>query len=164
MEQWSKQLGAWLMVRSPHAAPQAASVYPASLYPAPAFPDLGDPAERRRLTPAALRAFFSIMRCWSVRDEDARILLGGVSNGTFYTWKQGTARQLEADRLLRISYLIGIFKALNILFSLELADTWVSLPNTNELFGGRAPLDTMLRGGAPAMDMVRRLLDARRGG
>jgi hypothetical protein len=151
MEQWSKQLGAWLMVRSPHAAPQAASVYPASLYPAPAFP-------------AALRAFFSIMRCWPVRDEDARILLGGVSNGTFYTWKQGTARQLEADRLLRISYLIGIFKALNILFSLELADTWVSLPNTNELFGGRAPLDTMLRGGAPAMDMVRRLLDARRGG
>ncbi len=138
--------------------------YPASLYTPAAFPNLGDPEERSRLSPAAMRAFFNIVRHWRVRDEDARLLLGGVSNGTYYSWKSGAAKQLEQDRLLRISYLIGIFKSLNILFSQALADRWVSLPNTNALFGGLSPLAYMLRGGAPAMDVVRRLLDARRGG
>ncbi len=145
------------------------TAYPTSGYAPAAFPNLGDPDERRRLSPAALRAFFNIARQWRVRDEDARLLLGGVSNGTYYGWKSGAAskgpgKQLEQDRLLRISYLIGIFKSLNILFSEALADRWVSLPNANALFGGRTPLEYMLRGGAPAMDVVRRLLDARRGG
>lgn len=142
------------------------AVYPTSLYaPPPGFPNLADSDERRRLSPTALRAFFRIMDHWRVRDEDARRLLGGVSNGTFYSWKGNKASpQLEQDRLLRISYLIGIFKSLNILFSPELADRWVCLPNSNDIFGGRTPLDYMLRGGAPAMETVRRLLDARRGG
>lgn len=112
-----------------------------------------------------MRAFFNIMKHWTVRDEDARALLGGgVSNGTYYSWKSGTAKQLQQDQLLRISYLIGIFKSLNILFSVELADCWIRLPNSNDIFNHRTPLEYMLRGGAPAMDIVRRLLDARRGG
>jgi hypothetical protein len=45
-----------------------------------------------------------------------------------------------------------------------LADQWVQLPNTNRLFAGVAPLDYMVRGGVPALQTVRRLLDARRGG
>jgi hypothetical protein len=40
----------------------------------------------------------------------------------------------------------------------------VQLPNTNPLFTGRTPLAYMLQGGTPAMEVVRRLLDARRGG
>lgn len=71
---------------------------------------------------------------------------------------------LEADRLTRISYLIGIFKALRILHSEPLADEWVQLPNSNPIFGGQTPLAYMLRGGLPAMETVRRLLDARRAG
>jgi len=71
---------------------------------------------------------------------------------------------LDADRLLRISYLIGIFKALNILHSPALADEWVQLPNANRIFGGLTPLAYMLKGGVTAMQTVRRLLDARRGG
>ncbi len=140
------------------------AVYPSSLYSPSAFPNLGNPDERKRLSPAAMRAFFNIARHWRVRDEDARLLLGGVSNGTFYSWKSGAAKQLEQDRLLRISYLIGIFKSLNILFSEALADRWVQLPNSNDVFQNSTPLAYMLRGGAPAMDTVRRLLDARRGG
>ncbi len=145
------------------------AVYPSSLYSPPEFPNLSDPSERRKLSPAALRAFFNIMRHWKVRDEDARRLLGDVSNGTYYTWKSnttktGVAKQLEQDRLVRISYLIGIFKSLNILFSAHLADRWIALPNSNEIFSNRTPLEYMLAGGAPAMDLVRRLLDARRGG
>jgi hypothetical protein len=40
----------------------------------------------------------------------------------------------------------------------------VHLPNTNPIFNGRTPLATMLGGGLLAMQTVRRLLDARRGG
>ncbi len=142
----------------------SAASYPATLYPPSDFPNLSDPEDRRRLSPAAMRAFLNIMKHWGVRDEDARVLLGGVSNGTFYQWKQGSAKLLEQDRLVRISYLVGIFKSLNLLFGVRLADRWVHLANTNEIFAGRTPLEYMLRGGPPAMDMVRRLLDARRGG
>jgi hypothetical protein len=138
--------------------------YPASAYAPPDFPNLSDLEERRRLSPVAVRAFFNIMRHWKVRDEDARVLLDNLSNGTFYTWKAGGSPLLRQDCLLRISYLIGIFKSLNILFSEPLADRWVQLPNTNAIFGGGSPLAYMMRHGAPAMDTVRRLLDARRGG
>jgi hypothetical protein len=138
--------------------------YPATLYPPPDAPNLGDTEDQRRLSPAAFRTFLNIMRHWKVRDEDARILLGGVSNGSFYKWKQDGIDLLREDTLRRISYLIGIFKSLNILFSEPLADRWVLLPNTNEIFAGRTPLAYMLLGGAPAMATVRQLLDARRGG
>jgi hypothetical protein len=112
-----------------------------------------------------LKAFFTITEHWKVRDEDARALLGGVTNGPYYEMKkQAAGRVLDADKLLRISYLVGIFKALNILHGSALADEWVQLPNTNRIFGGSAPLAYMLRGGVTAMQTVRRLLDARRGG
>lgn len=129
----------------------------------PSF-DLSDRAERERLSPSALKAFFNIMERWAIRDEDARALLGGVSNGPFYKWKREPPRLLDTDVLTRISYLIGIFKALNILYGETLADEWVRLANANPLFGGAAPLAYMTRGGIPGMQSVRRLLDARRGG
>jgi hypothetical protein len=127
-------------------------------------PDLGSRAERERLSPAALKAFFSIVAAWKVRDEDARGLLGGVSHGPYYEMKRHPERLLDADRLTRISYLIGIFKALRILHSPALADEWVHLRNTNPVFAGQTPLAYMLRGGLPALQTVRRLLDAHRAG
>jgi hypothetical protein len=75
------------------------------------------------------------MTRWQVRDEDARALLGGVSNGPFYEMKRTPDRVLDADRLTRASYLIGIYKALHILHSATLADEWVRLPNANPVFG-----------------------------
>ena len=140
------------------------AVYPSTLYTPAAYPNLSDPDERRRLSPAAVRGFRNIVRHWQVPDREARLLLGGISHGAFAGWKAGTVRELNQDCLLRISYLIGIFKSLNILFSQPLADRWVQLPNRNAIFGNRTPLEYMLAGGAPAMDTVRRLLDARRGG
>jgi len=138
--------------------------YPATRYhPAPLV-DLSVRSERERLSPPALRAFFNIMTRWQVRDEDARALLGGVTNGPFYEMKKNPDRVLDPDRLLRISYLVGIFKALNLLYSDTLADAWIRRPNANAVFAGQTPLAYLTTGGLPAMQIVRRLLDARRAG
>ncbi len=138
--------------------------YPTTRYRAEAPPDLGARAARERLSGPALKTFFKIMARWRVRDEDARALLGGVTNGPFYEMKRAPARVLDTDRLTRISFVIGIYKALRILHGDALADEWVRLPNRNPIFGGRTPLDYMVHGGMPAMQVVRRLLDARRAG
>ncbi len=141
------------------------SAYPASRYEPAPIVDLSARAERERLSPSAIKAFLNIMMHWKIRDADARALLGGVSNGPFYELKKRPAsRLLDADKLLRISYLVGIFKALRIIYSPKLADAWVQLPNANRIFAGRTPLAFMIMGGVPAMQTVRRLLDARRGG
>jgi hypothetical protein len=138
--------------------------YPASRYQPPPLVDLGSREARERLSPAALKAFFNVMARWKLRDEDARALLGGVSNGPFYEMKRNPDRTLDADRLTRISYLVGIFKALGVLHAEALADTWIQRPNTNPIFAGATPLAYMIGGGLPAMQNVRRLLDARRAG
>jgi len=139
-------------------------VAPQSSYSPSPLVDLTDLAERKRLSDSAVRAFFNIMEKWGIADAKAKILLGGISNGAFYTLKKGQGAVLDEDRIRRISYLVGIFKALNILYSEELADKWPTLPNKNRIFGGHAAIDYMLRGGLPAFQTVRRLLDARRGG
>jgi hypothetical protein len=143
----------------------ASFAYPTTRYdPSPAV-DLASKEQRERLSPSALKAFFRIVDHWGMRDEDARQLLGGVTNGPYYEMKKSPdSRVLDADTLLRISYLIGIFKALNILHGRKLADEWIRLPNTNRIFGGATPLAYLLKGGLPALQTVRRLLDARRGG
>src|SRR5271154_2960840 len=126
--------------------------------------DLSSKDALKRLSPSAVRAFLRICELWRLRDEDARLLLGGISNGAFYELKRKARGTLDQDRLTRISILTGIFKALNILYSKRLADRWLQLPNENPMFAGNTPLGYMVRGGQPAMLRVRQLLDARRGG
>ncbi len=138
--------------------------YPATRYQVDEPTDLATAAARERLSPPALKAFFAIMARWKVRDDDARALLGGVTNGPFYEMKRHPDRVLEVDRLTRVSYLIGIFKALHILHGRALADEWVHLPNRHPIFSGQPPLAVMVQGGLPALQLVRRLLDARRAG
>jgi Protein of unknown function (DUF2384) len=126
--------------------------------------DLSSRAVQEKLSPVAIRAFFRLTSHWKLRDEDARGLMGGISNGSFYQLKRSATKTLDQDKLTRVSLLVGIFKALNILYSTKLADAWVQLPNANSIFGGQTPLTCMLKGGVPSMLRVRQLLDARRGG
>jgi hypothetical protein len=126
--------------------------------------DLSNKDIAKRLSPSAAKGFLKIATLWDLRDEDARQLLGGMSNGAYYELKRTGSRSLDQDRLTRISLLTGIFKALNILYGKKLADRWVHLPNANSMFGGETPLACMIKGGMPAMLRVRQLLDARRGG
>jgi hypothetical protein len=154
-----------------------------AILPSPVIPgyipeaaaDLSDSATRRRLSPAAVKGFLGIMEKWNLRDPDARQLLGGMSTGSFYTLKKEVlkkeshkndpkGRVLDQDTLTRISLLIGIFKALNILYSPKLADAWMTLPNSNPMFRGLTPLTYIVQRGQPGIVHVRQLLDARRGG
>jgi hypothetical protein len=126
--------------------------------------DLSRKENRTRLTPAAIKGLIRIAKHWKLRDEDTRALLGGMSSGSFYALKNRAAKTLDEDQLTRISLLIGIYKALHILYSQKLADAWMALPNTNPMFGGDSPLEYLKKGGIPASVRVRQLLDARRGG
>ena len=126
--------------------------------------DLSKKDVQVRLSRSGIPAFFKLADAWSLPDEPARQLLGGVSNGVFYQLKGGHTKTLDQDKLTRISLLLGTFKALYILYSPKLANAWITLPNTNPMFAGEAPLDYMIKGGVPALVRVRQLLDARRGG
>jgi len=142
----------------------AVHAYPRSRFEPAALTDLSSRAERERLSASALKAFFRLAAAWKLRDEDARELLGGLSSSAFYEWKKNPDRVLDVDRITRLSYLIGIYKGLHILYGDKLADEWVGLPNRNLIFMGRTPLAYMKAGGLLAMQTVRKLLDARRGG
>lgn len=141
-----------------------AYAYPKSRFEPATLVDLNSRAERARLSQSALKGFFKLAAAWQLRDDDARELLGGLASSSFYDWKKNPDRVLEVDRITRISYLLGIYKSLHILYGDKLADEWVRLPNTNPVFAGHTPLAFMLGGGLLAMQSVRRLLDARRGG
>jgi uncharacterized protein (DUF2384 family) len=137
--------------------------YPTTRYEPSPLVDLQSREAREKLSPSALKAFFNIVERWKVQDQAARDLLGGISNGTLYNLKR-KPRTLSPDELLRVSYLIGIFKALSILYSEPLADSWMQRPNSNSIFKSETPLNYVRVGGIPAMQTLRRLLDARRGG
>lgn len=140
-----------------------ALVYPETRYGPPDLTDLAEDASRERLSPAALRAFFRLVDAWGISADDAMKLLGGVPSSTYYNLRR-RPRTLDVDSLSRVSYLIGIYKALHLLHSDALADRWVTLPNRNPIFNGATPLQYLIHGGIPAFAVVRRLLDARRGG
>jgi uncharacterized protein (DUF2384 family) len=128
------------------------------------LPDLAAATTRSRLSRPAIEAFFAIVEKWDLRNEDAMALLGGTSHGRYYELKKNRKGLLSQDELTRISLLIGIFKALNILFNQRLANQWTTRPNSNPMFNDAPPLELLVRGGVPGMISVRRLLDARRGG
>ena len=128
-------------------------------------PDLANSAERERLSSSAIKAFVNIAARWDLNEVQARGLLGGIASSTYHAWKtEPKGKKLDQDSLMRISLLIGIYKALHIYFGQPWADRWVVLANRGPLFAGQAPIDYMLRQGQPGMVQVRRMLDTWRGG
>ena len=110
-----------------------------------------------------LRAFFRLVELWGLTIEQARLLLGRPSRATLYNWKAGKVRTVPHDTLRRISYLLGIYKALQILYGDPvLADSWIKRPNA--AFGGQSALERMLAGDVTDLAAVRAHLDAARGG
>ena len=117
--------------------------------------DLGGPA---------LRTFFNLAKAWDLSEQEQMKLLGLNSRSTLHAWKSGRVSKVSRDTLERISYLLGIFKAINILLpDIRRADEWLRLPNKAPLFGGRSALDRMTTGNIGDLYVVRQYLDAQRG-
>ena len=143
----------------------AATIEPIAGYAFDRAPDLTNAAVREQLSASAIKAFVRIVEKWGLTESHARGLLGGIASSTFHTWKSEPKKQrLSQDTLVRISLVIGIYKALHIYFSEKWADRWVMLGNRGSLFAGDAPVDYMIRQGQPGMFQVRRMLDGWRGG
>jgi hypothetical protein len=102
---------------------------------------------------AGLRAFGKIAEQWQLSAADAMALLGVDSRSTYYELlkrarESGEVNGLNRDQLDRLSYVVGIFESLRVLFphSKGTRNGWVSRPNTSSMFAGKPPLDVMRSG------------------
>ncbi len=113
---------------------------------------------------AGLRAFANIAEAWGLTVAEQLKLLGIASRSTFFKWRREREPRLPQDTLERLSYLLGIYKALQILLpDARAADEWVRRPNDAPPFGGRSALERMLSGQVADLYVVRQYLDAERG-
>jgi uncharacterized protein (DUF2384 family) len=128
-----------------------------------------EPTRRQQLSGPGLRTFLNIADEWRLSEQARLRVLGFPARSTFHAWiakvHQGTDITLSADELIRISAVLGIYKALKIVFSRdEDAARWLRSPNTGPTFGGQAPLALITSGTQDALMLARRYLDAWRGG
>lgn len=113
---------------------------------------------------AALRTFFNILERWQLGNQEGQALLA-MPGSTYFRWKkQPDHAQIDGDKLERISYILGIYKALHLIYSDDaVADGWLRRPNKHPLFGGRPPIERLLAGQVADLFVIRQHLDARRG-
>jgi hypothetical protein len=112
----------------------------------------------------ALKAYSRIVESWSLAGREA----AGLADMSESTWKRakkpGFSGDLTRDQMLRLSAVVGIYKALALYFEPPLARQWITLPNRGPDFDGARPIDAMIAGGLPKILRVRTYLDALRGG
>lgn len=113
----------------------------------------------------ALRTFFNIADAWQLNSSEAMTLLGLESRSTFFKWKKHPeTANLSIDKLERLSYIFGIYKALQVLLPRpEAADQWIKRPNSAAPFQGKSALEFMLTGLVADLYLVRQYLDGQRG-
>ncbi len=120
---------------------------------------------RKDLSGPAMRSFLGIAKLWGLSTQEQTVLLGVTSRSTYFKWKKEPSLTLPKDTLERISYILGIYKALQILLpNTGAADSWIRKPNDAPLFGGQSALERMLSGNVSDLYVVRQYLDAQRGG
>ena len=151
--------------KSQHSAPRP------GLAPGPALlsPDRFEPKARARLGAPALRTFAAIAERWRLSEAQRLSILGFPGRSTYHYWLAKARDQkrvlLPVDTLLRLSALLGIHKNLRILFSREEdGDAWLKKPHDAVVFGGQPPLSLVTSGTQDGLMLVRRYLDAWRGG
>ena len=111
---------------------------------------------------ALFRAAVYLFGRWGLTDEQAAALLD-LSARSYQRWKVSGTGRMGRDTKARLSNLLGIHKALRILFQEpQRGYGWIKAPNA--AFGGASALDVMLGGEITDLMRVRRYLDAERGG
>ena len=104
------------------------------------------------------RAVVNLGKRWDLTDDQMAVLLGDISSRTYARWKAGAGGRAGVDTCARMSNLLGIHKALRLLFrDVARGYGWVKRPNQD--FGGRSALEIMLGGQLTDLMRVRRYLD-----
>lgn len=112
------------------------------------------------LSGPALRTFFSIARRWKLTDQEQMAVLN-VGRQHLDHARAGRASEADAETIQRISHVLGIFRAINILLPVpDRADGWVRAANKAPTFGGRRPVDLIASGSLSDLQQVLRYLDA----
>jgi uncharacterized protein (DUF2384 family) len=127
------------------------------------------PANRRQLSGPALRTFVAIADLWGLDEAERQLILGMPSRSTYYNWVKAVREHrditLDVDVLTRLSLVFGIFQALGVLHADEAeAINWLRRPHGAPVFGGQPPLNLVVSGTQDGLTLVRRFLDAARGG
>jgi uncharacterized protein (DUF2384 family) len=131
--------------------------------------DAFSPAKRRQLSGPGLRTFLALANLWNLDEEQRLRILGSPSRSTFYGWQKAVQERrditLGFDTLVRISAVLGIWSALQILYGDEKRGiAWLRGPHQATVFGGKSPLELMTSGTQDALLVTRRFLDGARGG
>lgn len=109
------------------------------------------------------RAVVNLFARWGLTDAQACVLLGEMSPRTWARWKVGVIGRVPRDLKARLSCLMGVHKALRIIFKdAERGYGWIN--RANDAFGGASARDVMLGGELTDIMRVRRYLDSVRGG
>jgi hypothetical protein len=130
-------------------------------YPSEPIPDISRPETREKLSKPAIDGFFAIMEVWGVPTEQAGHLLGGVPRSSMFKLKNSQTI-LRFDELTRVSYVLGIYQALHALLPEKHANEWFTRQNDVPFLRGETPIEYAIRGGIPALEQIRKMLDAAR--
>lgn len=132
-------------------------------------PDITSAEQRRRVSAPGMRTFTAIADLWRLSELERRIILGHQPKSTVHSWmtkaRTHQALTLNFDVLIRFSLILGIYRALRILYTTEEAGIeWLRKPDTSPTFGGQTPMALVTSGSQDALFQVRRFLDGARGG
>ena len=106
------------------------------------------------------KSLANLVERFELKESEARILMGDMPRSTYTAHRA----KLNRDQKERVSYLLGIYKSLRILFDDETqARTWINRKNTLAPFHGLTPKEYMLEGGIVRLSDVRKFLDFWRG-
>ena len=132
----------------------------------PSFAEAQPTITPERMGGGGLRIFDAIAREWELTLHEQLAILR-VPETTFRRWRHaalaGRDVAVDGSTMERLSYIVGIYKALQILLPQSHAG-WIRRPNSNTLFAGRPALDRMMAGQVADLFVVRHHLDAWRGG
>ena len=102
----------------------------------------------------------NLVHRFRLKEKEARILMGEMPRSTYTTGKA----TLNRDQKERVSYLLGIYKSLHILFDDGVqAMSWIERENNLPPFNGMTPKEYMLEGSIVRLSDVRKFLDFWRG-
>jgi Antitoxin Xre/MbcA/ParS C-terminal toxin-binding domain len=157
------------MDRRPHKRNQPSLRQDVSAGPAVLSADRFEPKARAPLGGPALRTFATISERWGLSEGQRLSVLGYPGRSTYHYWLAKARDRkrvlLSVDTLLRLSAVLGIHKNLRILFArMEDEGAWLKKPHDAPVFGGQPPISLVTNGTQDGLMLVRRYLDAWRGG